>query len=79
VIISRESWLVNEASATIDRSNRPYLNCAIARLLDLRILRYNFAVMDVGHQWAYYWTYDGKLVLKKNGNVGPHDPSAVRW
>ena len=35
--------------------------------LDLRILRYNFALVDVGHQWAYHWTYLGKLVLKKMG------------
>jgi hypothetical protein len=40
---------------------------AIARLLDLRLLRYHFARTDVGHQWAYHWTYLGKLVLKKMG------------
>jgi hypothetical protein len=40
---------------------------AIARLLDLKILRYNFALVDFSHQWAYHWTYLGKLVLKKMG------------
>ncbi len=40
---------------------------AIARLLDLRIIRYNFARNDVGHLWAYHWTYLGKRVLKKMG------------
>jgi hypothetical protein len=43
------------------------ITSAIARLLDLRILRYNFALTDLGHQWAYHWTYLGKLVLKKMG------------
>jgi len=40
---------------------------ALSRLLELRLLRYNFAKTDVGHQWAYHWTYLGKLVLKKMG------------
>lgn len=40
---------------------------AITRLLDLKILRYNFARNDMGHLWAYHWTYLGKLVLKKMG------------
>lgn len=44
-----------------------FVTNAISRLLDLRILLYNFALVDVGHQWAYHWTYLGKLVLKKMG------------
>jgi hypothetical protein len=39
----------------------------ISRLLELKILRYHFALTDLGHQWAYHWTYLGKLVLKKMG------------
>lgn len=43
------------------------ITSAIARLLELRILRYEFAREDLGHNWAYHWTYLGKLVLKKMG------------
>jgi hypothetical protein len=44
-----------------------FVASAIARLLDLKILRSNSALVDVGHQWAYHWTYVGKLVLRKRG------------
>jgi hypothetical protein len=40
---------------------------AISRLLELKMLRYQFALVDLGHMWAYHWTYLGKLVLKKMG------------
>jgi hypothetical protein len=44
-----------------------FITGAVSRLLELRILRYDFAQMDLGHRWAYHWTYLGKLVLKKMG------------
>jgi hypothetical protein len=49
------------------RNRPPKGQKSSSRLLDLRILRYNFALVDVGHLWAYHWTYLGKLVLKKMG------------
>jgi hypothetical protein len=42
-----------------------FITNAVARLLDLKLLRYNYAREDVGYRWAYHWTYLGKLVLKK--------------
>jgi hypothetical protein len=44
-----------------------FITSAIERLLDLRLLRYNFAREDLGIRWAYHWTYLGKLVLKRMG------------
>jgi hypothetical protein len=42
-------------------------NQAVARLLDLKLLRYNCSPEDIGLRWAYHWTYMGKLVMKKIG------------